>query len=55
MAGGLNPYADEGKINILRHDGEKTVRIPFDYKDVIKGRDLEQNILVHRGDVIVVP
>ena len=55
MAGGLNPYADEGKINILRQEGGKTVRIPFDYKDVIKGKKLEQNIRIETGDVIVVP
>lgn len=55
MAGGLNPYADEGKINILRQNGEKTTRIPFDYKGVVKGKDLDQNIFIQRGDVIVVP
>ena len=55
MAGGLNPYADEGKINILRQEGDKTTRIPFDYKDVVKGKDLDQNIIIQRGDVVVVP
>lgn len=55
MAGGLNPYADEGKINILRQTGNQTTRIEFDYKEVIKGKNLEQNILIQRGDVVVVP
>ena len=55
MAGGLNPYADEGKIYILRQNGGKTTRIFFNYKEVIKGKDLEQNLLVQRGDVIIVP
>lgn len=55
MAGGLNPYADEGKINILRQSGGQTSRIFIDYKKVIKGKGLEQNILVQRGDVIIVP
>jgi polysaccharide export outer membrane protein len=55
MAGGLNPYAASDKILILRQEGEKTVKIPFDYNQVKKGKDLEQNIIIHRGDVIVVP
>ncbi len=55
MAGGLNPYADEGKINILRQNGNETTRIPFDYKDIVKGKNLEQNILIKKGDVVVVP
>ena len=55
MAGGLNPYAVSGKILILRQVDKKTIKIPFDYKEVEKGHDLEQNILLRRGDVIVVP
>jgi polysaccharide biosynthesis/export protein len=54
MAGGLNPFADEGQINILRQSGTKTTRIVFDYKDVSKGVKLEQNILIQRGDVVMV-
>ncbi len=55
MAGGMNPYASSGKILILRQQDKKTVKIPFDYKDVEKGENLDQNILLHRGDVVVVP
>jgi hypothetical protein len=29
--------------------------IPFRYNDVVKGKLLEQNIIMKRGDVIVVP
>lgn len=54
MAGGLNPYADDGRINILRQNGLQTTRILFDYKNVSKGQDLEQNILIQRGDVVIV-
>lgn len=55
MAGGLNPYASENKIKILRRvDGEqKTFR--FRYSRVEKGEDLEQNIILQGGDVVVVP
>jgi len=54
-AEGLNPYAAEDKIHILRHKNNTTVRIPFNYSAVIKGQMLEQNIVIQRGDVIVVP
>jgi len=55
MAGGLNAFADAGNILILRTVKGKTVKIPFNYKKVEKGEDLEQNILLLRGDVVVVP
>ncbi len=55
MAGGLNPFASKGNILILRQEKGKTVEIPFDYGDVEDGDSLEQNILLRRGDVVVVP
>jgi polysaccharide export outer membrane protein len=55
MAGGLNPFASKGNILILRQVDGKTVKIPFNYNEVEKGDDLGQNILLQRGDVIVVP
>lgn len=55
MAGGLNPYASENSIHVLRQSKAGTVKIPFRYSDVLKGRNLEQNITLKRGDVIVVP
>jgi len=55
MAGGLNPYASEENIHILRQVKGRSVRIPFNYKDVSRGYNLEQNIILLRGDVVVVP
>lgn len=55
MAGGLNAYASESGIHILRQVNGKSVKIPFSYSDVVKGRNLEQNIKLVRGDVVVVP
>jgi len=55
MAGGLNPYASAGKILILRHAGGNTRQIPFNYKHVEQGKALDQNIVLKRGDVVVVP
>lgn len=55
MAGGLQDYADEENISIVRTDKGKQVSFRFNYKDVVKRRKLEQNILLQPGDVIVVP
>ena len=55
MAGGLNPFAEQGNVKIFRKtlDGKKI--FDFDYDDVANGKKLEQNIMLKRGDVIVVP
>ena len=55
QAKGLTPFAAERDIHILRYQGNKIEKIGFDYKEVLKGNNLEQDILLKRGDVIVVP
>jgi polysaccharide export outer membrane protein len=55
MAGGLNPFASDKKIIVLRQRGAKTIKLPFNYHEVERGENLEQNILLERGDVVVVP
>lgn len=55
MAGGLSEYAKPGDIVVMRTEGGKTQTHKFNYKDVIKGKKLEQNILLKPGDTVVVP
>jgi polysaccharide export outer membrane protein len=55
LAGGLTTFADEDDITIVRKQGNEDLRLPFDYKKVKKGKNLDQNILLERGDVILVP
>jgi len=55
MAGGLNPFAAESHIHVLRRQKDDTLKLPFDYNQVLKGENLKQNIILQRGDVIVVP
>jgi polysaccharide export outer membrane protein len=55
LAGGLNAFAAENDIRILRRQGDKEVVIPFEYSEVKKGRKLAQNIILQNGDVVVVP
>jgi polysaccharide biosynthesis/export protein len=56
LAGGLTPFAREGSIKVLRRgkNGDQST-FPFDYGEVLKGRNLEQNIVLQRGDVVMVP
>ena len=54
-AGGLSEFANGGKIRILRSENGKQTIYPFNYKDVLTGRNPEQNILLKPGDSIVVP
>lgn len=50
-AGGFREYARTNKIIIMR--GKE--RLKFNYKDVLKGKNLEQNILLQDGDYVHVP
>jgi polysaccharide biosynthesis/export protein len=55
-AGGFRDFAKQKSIYILRQnsDGGET-RLPFNYKDVIKGKNSAQNIKLQPRDTIVVP
>ena len=55
MAGGLNPFAEQGNIKIFREAGSGKKIFKFDYDDVAGGKKLEENIKLKRGDIIVVP
>jgi polysaccharide biosynthesis/export protein len=54
-AGGFTAFANSKKIYILRQDNGKQQKIPFNYKDVISGKDPSQNIELKAGDTIIVP
>ncbi|MBN7795261.1 polysaccharide biosynthesis/export family protein [Parahaliea mediterranea] len=56
LAGGLNAFAKENSIVILRRRADGTqVAIPFQYEKVKEGKQLESNIILDSRDVIVVP
>lgn len=55
MAGGTTPFADVNDIKILRRQGDAQSALRFRYDDVVRGRSLEQNIVLESGDVVVVP
>lgn len=55
LAGGFQDYANPSDINIVRTFGVEHAVFPFNYKDVIKGKNTHENILLRSGDVVVVP
>lgn len=55
MAGGTTAYAALGDITILRRTDAGQQSLPFHYADVARGRNLQQNIMLQAGDVVVVP
>jgi polysaccharide export outer membrane protein len=55
LAGGLQEYADSKHIVIMRKDGGVDRALKFNYKDVIRQKNLEQNVKLIPGDTVVVP
>jgi polysaccharide biosynthesis/export protein len=54
-SGGFTQFAKLKNIYVLRMEEGKQTKHPFNYKDVVSGKNSEQNILLQPGDVIVVP
>lgn len=55
LAGGFTAFASTSKVQIIRRrDGVETV-YKFNYKQLEKGRNLEQNIRLETDDVVLVP
>ena len=55
LAGGLTEYADSKSISVMRTENGQPKSFKFNYRDVSRGRNLEQNILLQPGDTVVVP
>lgn len=54
-AGGFTQFANVKKIYVLRQENGKQQKLPFNYKNVIGGKNPEENVVVKAGDTIVVP
>jgi polysaccharide export outer membrane protein len=56
MSGGFRDFAKEKKIYVLRTAADgKQQKLKFNYKDVIKGKNMSQNIMLQPHDILVVP
>jgi polysaccharide export outer membrane protein len=55
IVGGLDRFADEGGIKVIRTkpDGQEILQV--NYKDIISGKNISTNILLKAGDTLVVP
>jgi len=55
IAGGLTPFAKRRKIYVMRTENGETKMLPINYREVVNGRQPQQNIQLKPGDTIVVP
>lgn len=54
-AGGFTQFANTKKVYILRSVNGAQKKMPFNYKDVVQGKNLQENIRLKPGDTIIVP
>lgn len=56
LAGGFRDFAKQKSIYVLRQNPDGTqARLPFNYKDVIKGKNPQQNVKLQPHDTVYVP
>jgi polysaccharide export outer membrane protein len=55
LAGGFTQWASKDEIILLRKEGSKEKIFKINYKDIVKGRDVETNLTLQANDTIVVP
>ena len=54
VAGGLREYADRKNVVVLRTENGVERQMKFNYEDVLRGKNLKQNILLQPGDTVMV-
>jgi polysaccharide export outer membrane protein len=54
LAQGLTDFASKDRIVVLRQQGQKTERIPFNYRKISDAAQ-QDNFLVRPGDIVFVP
>lgn len=52
---GMTQFANTKKIYVMRVQGGKQVKLPVNYRKLVKGEHMDQNYLLQPGDTIVVP
>ena len=52
---GLNQFANTKKIYVLRTANGKQQKLPVNYRELVKGQQIDQNYVLQPGDTIVVP
>ncbi len=52
---GLTKFAAGNRAMIVRHIGNKELRIPVHLSDLIKDGDISQNVMMRPGDTLIIP
>ena len=55
LAGGFTEWASKDEILLLRKENGKDLTIRVDYKEIVDGENLQQNVQIRADDTIVVP
>jgi polysaccharide export outer membrane protein len=55
LAGGFTEWADKGDITVVRNDRGEEKKFVINYNKIVSGKDPSQNIILKRGDIIIVP
>jgi polysaccharide export outer membrane protein len=55
LAGGFTEWASKGNITVVTHQNGKEKKVRVNYKKIASGKDPSQNIILKRGDIIIVP
>jgi polysaccharide export outer membrane protein len=55
LAGGFTQWASKNEIILMRKEGDKEKIFKINYKDIIRGKDVENNLTLQANDTIVVP
>ncbi len=55
QAGGFTPFANKSRMVVLRPNGKKMERIPFNYNKVITAGGENDNFYLQPNDIILVP
>jgi len=55
LAGGFTEWASKSEIILLRREKGEEKIIRVNYKNIVKGKELEQNVIIRANDTIIVP
>lgn len=55
LAGGVDKFADDDEIKIIREVGDKKIILNVDYSQLLKGKNLDSNVNLMPNDTILVP
>ena len=54
QAGGFLEHANKGDVVVVRSENGREQRLKFNYNEVVKGKNTEQNMMLRPGDTVLV-